>query len=196
MLGSPASKHNKSGLGRLSIIHDELRDHYLNAFESWLGSAHVTKKRGLFYGSRCKCGPADGRFCVRGKKVAFMGQLAVAHKLGWDALEEIASRKDRHNANEGEWLSVSHLCGDCTCGNPSHVIVESKGVNDSRKACHQVLGYRMQKWMEAHPKPKGHVKKHAWKELRLQFIHDWIRDNCSHRPFCCMKEDFEFDDDD
>lgn len=36
-------------------------------------------------------------------------------------------------------LDVSHLCGQCKCVNPSHLIQETHKINLSRKRCHQNL---------------------------------------------------------
>jgi hypothetical protein len=76
---------------------------------------------------------ADGRFSHGGSKIFFTYQLVAWSVFGRDRVSKIRSNKSADD------ITISHLCGNSTCCNGSHLFLESKTVNDERTHCHFVL---------------------------------------------------------
>ena len=121
-------KHNKSGSAFLSILsyEDEL-------IESW-HIAMIQKLvpcEGLIPNSQCLLlQVADGRFSFEQKKVAYGYQIISFSKFGRETLSRIAANKLNSD------LVLSHLCGTRNCCENSHIIIETKLINDERTHCH------------------------------------------------------------
>jgi hypothetical protein len=120
--------HNKSGLSGLSFLE---RDDKL--ITSWVMELKRTliRKSGLCKDSCCLLLPAqDGRYTVQQRKVAYGYQLIAFHKYGRISLSEVeASKLDTSKL-------ISHLCGTRNCCQESHIVIESKAINDERTHCH------------------------------------------------------------
>jgi len=129
---SPARRlHNKSGSATLSILDESQHSHdqVLRYHTTLL--TQMTPFTGLIQQSPCLLmAAADGRFTYSQKKVAYGYQIVAYKKFGRTALLAVTTAK---TAND---LLISHLCGTLNCCEHSHLILETKAINDERTHCH------------------------------------------------------------
>jgi len=102
----------------------------------------------------------DGRFTVRQEKVAFGYQLVAYEKFGRQQLLRITTAKLSTD------LLISHLCGTRNCCERSHLVLETKAVNDERTHCHFCL--------------RNAFAKNSWTGVQ-QFLASGA---CQHQPQC------------
>jgi len=131
--GSPRL-HNKSGSATLSIL-DESKHPHSSVLEYHRTLLRQTKHhQGLIQNSPCLLmTAADGRFTISQKKVAYGYQIVAYVKFGRQALLPVTTAKTARD------LLISHLCGTANCCEPSHLVLETKLVNDERTHCHFCL---------------------------------------------------------
>jgi len=129
--------HNKSGRTTLSIL--EYGDHEIDNFAEVLYSTGLRVEEGLIQGSPCKLMKAtDGRFSYQGKKVTYGYHIAAFKKFGRERLLEVEPNKVNQDS-----LTISHLCGTRDCCEPSHLLLESKLINDERTHCHFAMRHML-----------------------------------------------------
>jgi hypothetical protein len=73
---------------------------------------------------------ADGRLTVSQVKVAYGYQIVAYMEYGRERLSLVTTSK---NADD---LLISHLCGTRNCCEKSHIVLETKRINDERTHCH------------------------------------------------------------
>jgi len=124
--------HNKSKKSTLSVL-----DYTGTRIRAWYRDIRKRCRpvTGLIEHSPCyKFGRArDGRYTVKGTKVASAYQIVAYCVFGRRALKKVATSKRRND------ITISHLCGTRYCCNPQHIILETKALNDERTHCHFVL---------------------------------------------------------
>lgn len=76
---------------------------------------------------------SDGRWVRHSKKIVYGHVLSAILKFGERRLSTHVQNKKQNDE------LVSHLCGEKTCNNPHHLVLEPKSVNDDRCHCHVFL---------------------------------------------------------
>lgn len=156
-----ARAHNKSGLVGLSFLElfsDEQLSFLLGKVQRSL--AQRTARR-VIRMSRCLVLPnGDGRLSHEGKKVAFGYQLQAWAVFGRSALEAVSASK-----NEAGALTISHLCGTRNCCRGSHMVLESKTIQDTRTHCHWLADQKLL-------------------SCGVQQARQMLKDHCPHSPRC------------
>jgi hypothetical protein len=120
--------HNKSKLSELSLLQ-----HSDTQILEWAEELNkkLRKHDGLISTSPCLLLSAGcGRFSFKRKKQAYGYQIVAFQKFGREQLQGVAASKTQSD------LVISHLCGTRNCCEPSHLILESKDINDQRTRCH------------------------------------------------------------
>jgi len=159
--GGPPRLHNKSGSETLSILDDEKHSHAKVLEYHTTLLRQISPKDRLIHGSPCLLmAAADGRFAIRQVKVAYGYQIVAYVKFGRQALLPVTTAKKATD------LLISHLCGTLNCCEPSHLVLESKAINDERTHCH---------WCMRNAKDKN-----GWAGVQ-QFTASGA---CRHQPQC------------
>lgn len=131
---NPKRLHNKSKLSALTIcgMSDEAFGFHLDKMRA--NSRRAPAEQCLIPGSPCFVqGDKEGRYSFKGQKITFGHHLAARERFGAAALEGVESNKAQDS------ITISHLCGTRRCCVASHLILETKEVNDQRTHCHFVL---------------------------------------------------------
>lgn len=126
--------HNKSGRSEINVatVADQEFQTWVHVLATTMHRAdkNQTEVQGLCY-SPCLIYPAgDGRVTVDRRKVAYAYQIMARAILGQEALQQVEASKT------AESLVISHLCGTRNCMQVSHMVLETKRVNDERTHCH------------------------------------------------------------
>lgn len=163
MRSPPSPLHNKSRTSALAILNysdDEL-------WKMWCElrvPGNMQAAPGRVRNSKCwqplAC-DEFGRISKKGKKVCYGYQLAAFAAFGRDALNQVPTVKSAKD------LTISHLCGNGICCNPSHLELVPKFINDQRTHCHFCLGNVF--------KTGGHDALEQAFFLNI----------CPHSPLCC-----------
>jgi len=157
--------HNKSNSCQLSILNQE--DEKINSWYIAMQKSLISKKE-LIQNSSCLLLPNnDGRFSYKQKKVAFGYQIVAYKKFGREEIGKVTASKYQDD------LLISHLCGTRNCCEISHIVLEVKGINDTRTYCH---------WCMRNAKEKNN-----WAGVQL-FLESGA---CIHKPQCCSLSDFK-----
>ena len=123
-----ARLHNKSGSGTLTVLS------YSNAQVVGYHTTLLTQLKryeGLVQDSPCLImTAADGRLSVSQVKVAFGYQIVAYMVFGRERLSTVTASKSADD------LLISHLCGTRNCCEKSHIVLETKRINDERTHCH------------------------------------------------------------
>jgi len=157
----PPRLHNKSGSASLSLL-DESKHSHTNVLEYHRTLLRQIKHhQGLIQNSPCLLmTAADGRFTISQKKVAYGYQIVAYVKFGRQALLPVTTAKTARD------LLISHLCGTANCCEPSHLVLETKLVNDERTHCHFCM--------------RNAFAKSGWASVQ-QFMASGA---CPHQPQC------------
>jgi len=154
----PVRAHNKSGKAALSVTDADAVQ--VLAWARMVDDALVQQQEGLC-ATPCQLYPTgDGRITVAGKKVCYAYQAVAHRKFGRDELSKVAAAKSQDD------LVISHLCGTRNCVVESHLILESKRLNDERTHCHYTMANVVRK--------SGRAGLAAAMDLGL----------CDHNPHC------------
>jgi len=73
---------------------------------------------------------ADGRYTRSQVKVAYGYQIVAYVKFGRQVMLTVPTAKLADD------LLISHLCGTLNCCESSHMVIETKRINDERTHCH------------------------------------------------------------
>ena len=123
-----ARLHNKSGKETLTVLsysHAKVVEYHA------LLLTQVKRYEGLVQDSPCLVmSAADGRLTVSQVKVAYGYQIVAYMEFGRERLTFVTTSK---NADD---LLISHLCGTRNCCEKTHIVLETKRINDERTHCH------------------------------------------------------------
>jgi len=123
-----ARLHNKSGKETLTVLsysHSKVVGYHAVLL------TQLKRYEGLVQDSPCLImSAADGRLTVSQVKVAYGYQIVAYMEFGRERLSLVTTSK---NADD---LLISHLCGTRNCCEKSHIVLETKRVNDERTHCH------------------------------------------------------------
>ena len=123
--------HNKSGSATLSIL-DESKHSHQRVLEYHTDLLTKTRtQQGLCENSLCKVMvAADGRYTRSQVKVAYGYQIVAYVKFGRQVMLTVPTAKLADDR------LISHLCGTLNCCEASHMVIETKRINDERTHCH------------------------------------------------------------
>lgn len=126
--------HNNSGISGLAICEVNEETFLLHFARMEQVMRPLPEAECLVEGSPCIVqGDVEGRYSFKGKKITFGHHLAARKRWGLSGLLSIHANKTQ------ESLTISHVCGTRRCCVPSHLILESKQINDERTYCHYAL---------------------------------------------------------
>lgn len=130
-------------LNLLSFTDRKLMEAWKSVTETIPGpnaSTHFSEYGNIIPGSPCwLLSQEDGRPSQlksrKGNRNTYIAHLAAFIRYGRDRLEQVSKSKKSKTS-----LTVSHVCGmGPRCGNPFHIFIEPKRINDERTHCHFLL---------------------------------------------------------